>query len=87
MPDGEPKLVHYEETEYRMKPAWTPDGQAFLFVSDEMGSNDVSIIPVAGGNPIVLTADACDAQARQKTLVPACDFAILRPIGSSASYP
>jgi len=60
LPDGEPKLVHYEETEYRMKPAWTPDSQAFLYVSDEMGSNDVAIIPASGGNPIVLTADARD---------------------------
>ena len=60
LPNGEPRLVHYEETEYRMKPAWTPDGQAFLYVSDEMGSNDVAIVPAAGGNPIVLTADARD---------------------------
>jgi Tol biopolymer transport system component len=60
LPDGEPRLVHYEETEYRMKPVWTPDGQAFLYVSDEAGSNDVSIVPVAGGNPVILTADARD---------------------------
>ncbi|MBI4420820.1 MAG: CehA/McbA family metallohydrolase [Gemmatimonadetes bacterium] len=53
-----PRLVHYEETEYRMKPAWLSSGQAFLYVSDEMGSNDVATIPVAGGNPVVLTADA-----------------------------
>ncbi|MGH7459527.1 MAG: CehA/McbA family metallohydrolase [Longimicrobiales bacterium] len=60
LPAGEPKLVHYEETEYRMKPSWTPDGLAFLYVSDEMGSNDVAVVPAAGGNPIVLTADARD---------------------------
>src|SRR6185295_7651269 len=24
------RLVQYEETEYRMKPAWMPDGQSFL---------------------------------------------------------
>jgi TolB protein len=58
LPAGEPRLVHYEETEYRMRPAWTPDGKAFLYGSDEMGSNDVAIIPADGGNPIVLTADA-----------------------------
>ncbi len=57
---GEPRLVQYEETEYRMKPVWTPDGQAFLYVSDEMGSNDVAVIPLNGGNPNVLTADARD---------------------------
>ena len=60
LPDGEPELVHYEETEYRMKPAWTPDGLGFLYVSDAMGSNDVAILPVDGGNPIVLTADDRD---------------------------
>jgi TolB protein len=58
-----PRLVHYEETEYRMKPAWTPDGRAFLYVSDEMGSNDVAVIPATGGNPIVLTADGRDEYA------------------------
>lgn len=61
--DGAPGLqprgtmVHYEESEYRMRPAWTPDGKAFLYVSDEMGSNDVAIVPAAGGNPVVLTND------------------------------
>jgi TolB protein len=57
LPSGEPRLVHYEESEYRMKPAWTPDGATILFVSDAMGSNDVAIVPAGGGNPIVLTAD------------------------------
>lgn len=60
LPDGQPRMVYYEETEYRTKPAWTPDGQAFLFVSDEAGSHDVKIIPVAGGNPVVLTVAAHD---------------------------
>jgi TolB protein len=52
-----PRLVLYEETAFRMKPSWTPDGQNILYVSDVMGSNDVAIIPAAGGNPIVLTID------------------------------
>jgi TolB protein len=60
LPDGQPRLAQYEETEYRMKPVWTPDSQAFLYVSDEMGSNDIAIVPASGGNPIVLTADARD---------------------------
>ena len=55
LPDGQPKLVHYEESEYRMRPAWTPDGMALLFGSDEMGSNDISVVPAGGGNPVVLT--------------------------------
>ena len=63
LPDGEPRLVHYEETEYRMKPAWTPDGQALYFVSDEGGSNDVMLIAVEGGNAERITADAGDEYA------------------------
>jgi len=57
VPDEPSRLVHYEESEYRMRPSWTPDGQAFLFGSDDRGSNDIAIVPVAGGNPIVLTND------------------------------
>jgi TolB protein len=56
LPDGQPALVHYEESEYRMRPAWTPDGASFVFGSDEMGSNDIAIVPARGGNPNVLTA-------------------------------
>jgi Tol biopolymer transport system component len=58
--DGEPALIHYEETEYRMKPAWTADGNAFLFVSEERGSNDIVAVPAAGGNPVVMTIDTLD---------------------------
>ncbi|MGH9160262.1 MAG: CehA/McbA family metallohydrolase, partial [Vicinamibacteraceae bacterium] len=61
--DAAPRLVHSEETEYRMKPAWTRDGSAFLYVSDEGGSNDVAIVPAEGGNPIILTADPHDEYA------------------------
>lgn len=57
---GEPRLVHYEETEYRAKPAWTPDGYTILYSSDEPGSNDIAIVPAAGGNPVYLTADAAN---------------------------
>ena len=60
---GEPRLVHYEETEYRAKPAWTPDGYAILYSSDEPGSNDIAIVPAAGGNPVYLTADAMNEYA------------------------
>ncbi len=44
-------LVHYEESEYRMRPKWTPDGRAFLYGSDEQGSNDIAIVSAGGGNP------------------------------------
>jgi Tol biopolymer transport system component len=55
---GAPTLVHYEESEYRMRPRWTPDGRAFVYDSDETGSNDVAIVPVTGGNPFVITNDS-----------------------------
>jgi hypothetical protein len=50
-------LVHYEESEYRMRPKWTADGKAMLFGSDEMGSNDVAIVASDGSNPVVITND------------------------------
>ena len=40
-----------------MRPKWTPDGQSFLFGSDEMGSNDVALVAADGGNPVVVTND------------------------------
>lgn len=60
---GTPALIHYEETSYRAKPAWTPDGLRLLYVSDEGGSNGVAIVPAKGGNPIILTADPMDEYA------------------------
>ena len=55
---GESRMVRDEETEYRMEPAWTPDGQNLLYVTEDEGSNDIRIIPAAGGDPIELTIDA-----------------------------
>jgi TolB protein len=52
-----PTLLRREETAYRMRPAWTPDGRSLLYVSDERGSNDVVVLPVSGGSPVVVTAD------------------------------
>jgi len=54
---GPGELVQYEETEYRMKPAWSPDGRALLFVTPERGSDDVALVPASGGNPVILTPD------------------------------
>lgn len=54
---GDPTLVHYEESEYRMRPRWTPDGRALVYGADEGGSNDIAMIAVAGGNPTVVTPD------------------------------
>ena len=41
-----------------MKPAWTPDGKAFLYITDQMaGSYDVAVVPAGGGNEVVITND------------------------------
>jgi TolB protein len=54
---GESRLVRDEETEYRMKPVWTPDGRNILYVTEDKGSNDIRIIAATGGDPIELTTD------------------------------
>ena len=54
---GESRMVRDEETEYRMEPSWTPDGQNILYVTEDEGSNDIRIVPAAGGEPIELTFD------------------------------
>jgi TolB protein len=51
------RLVRDEETEYRMKPVWMPDGQNILYVTEDKGSNDVRIISATSGDPIELTID------------------------------
>ena len=54
---GESRLVRDEETEYRMEPSWTPDGQNIVYVTEDEGSNDLRIIAAGGGEPIELTTD------------------------------
>ena len=54
----ESRTVREEETEYRMRPVWTPDGHNILYVTEDKGSNDIRIISAAGGAPIELTVDA-----------------------------
>jgi TolB protein len=51
------RVVREEETEYRMKPQWTPDGQNILYVTEDKGSNDIRIISATGGEPVELTVD------------------------------
>ena len=48
---GESKLVHWEETVYRARPAFSPDGAELLFSS----RGDLWRIPVGGGVPIRVT--------------------------------
>ena len=54
---GKSSLVRDEETEFRMEPSWTPDGQNIVYVTEDEGSNDLRIIAASGGEPIELTTD------------------------------
>ena len=63
LPDGQPQLIHYEETSFRAKPTWTPDGNALIYVSDAAGSNDIAILPATGGNYVRLTEHPMDEYA------------------------
>ncbi len=60
LPSGDPILVLDEETAYRAKPTWTPDGGSLLFVTDFSGSNDLAIVPAGGGSPLRLTTRLVD---------------------------
>lgn len=42
-----------------MQPAWSPDGKliAYWFMPPASGRRDVAVIPVTGGEPVVVTAD------------------------------
>lgn len=60
LPDGEPVLVHYEETSYRAKPVWSADGASLFYSTDQAGSNDIAVVPSAGGNRVRLTEDPLD---------------------------
>ncbi|MFT7319333.1 CehA/McbA family metallohydrolase [Congregibacter sp.] len=55
LPAGQPRLVHYEESSYRMKPHWSADGASLFYVSDVAGTNNIARIPVAGGNRVWVT--------------------------------
>lgn len=54
---AESRLVYVDEAEYRTRPRWMPDSRAFLFGSDDMGSNDIAMVSASGGNAVVLTND------------------------------
>jgi TolB protein len=43
-----------------IQPAWSPDGQFIVFVSNREGSSDLWAIPVLGGDATRLTWDASE---------------------------
>ncbi len=50
-----PVLVRVEETAWRARPDWLPDGSGLVYVSDDAGSNDLVVIGAGSGNPLRLT--------------------------------
>lgn len=60
MPDGEPQMVHFEESSYRMKPHWSADGASVTYISDAAGSNDIARVPASGGDRVRLSEDPSD---------------------------
>ncbi|MDQ6748912.1 MAG: hypothetical protein M3010_12505 [Candidatus Dormibacteraeota bacterium] len=47
------------------QPAWSPDGTNLLFISPHSGTFDLWMVPIAGGDPVRLTAGAdLDANSR-----------------------
>ncbi len=55
LPDGASGLVHYEESSYRLKPEWSPDGRTLTYISDTAGTTDLAVVPFMGGNRLRLT--------------------------------
>jgi TolB protein len=51
------KEVHFEETAFRTRPAFSPDGKTIAFVSDAGGSRGIWLLPAVGGIPLPLTRD------------------------------
>jgi TolB protein len=51
------KEVHFEETSFRARPAFSPDGKTIAFVSDAGSSRAIVLIPAEGGIPLPLTRD------------------------------
>lgn len=53
--DGEPGLIHFEETRHRAQPQWTADSNSLVYVTEITGNNDIGILPADGGSPVWLT--------------------------------
>jgi len=56
MNTGKAKVIHKEETLYRTRPQWSPDGKRIIYSSYLGGQfNNLFVLPAAGGEPYKLT--------------------------------
>jgi TolB protein len=56
MSSGKATLIHKEETLYRTRPSWSPDGRRFVYASHLGGQfTNLFVLPAAGGEPYKLT--------------------------------
>jgi TolB protein len=56
MNSGQATLIHKEETLYRTRPQWSPDGKRFLYASHLGGQfTNLFVLPTTGGEPYKLT--------------------------------
>ena len=56
MADPAAKVIHREETLYRTRPAWSPDGKRFVYASHLGGQfTNLFVLPAEGGEPYKLT--------------------------------
>src|SRR3970282_1547910 len=54
------ELIHREETLYRTRPDWSPDGARILYSSHLGGEfNNLFLLPAGGGEPYKLTFSDC----------------------------
>lgn len=53
--EKEPTLLLQEETLWRARPSWSPDGQKIAYISFRSGSNQLWLLNAIAGNPLQLT--------------------------------
>lgn len=53
--EKDPSLLLPEETLWRARPAWSPDGQKIAYISFRSGNNQLWLLNAVAGNPLQLT--------------------------------
>jgi len=62
MNTGQAKRIHIEETLYRTRPHWSPDGKRIVYSSHLGGQyNNLFVLPAGGGEPYKLTFGEYDS--------------------------